>query len=177
MRKIFHLLLLCLLATFAGAALADDDVCDHDIGIGFGLCTAYCDATECDCSYDPDCEPNADPVACQNLLYSYSFVTGTALACGDICPCIDPNGWPSERSFNLWNDFANGDIVATSCNVSGSNVTLANETQIVRVRSNMCETLQADGPAFIPVDFKFTLTDEQAATCAARLAEGSNLCP
>ena len=123
MRKIFHLFLFCLLAACAGAALAQDEPCEDDIGVALGLCTAYCDGTRCDCSYEPDCEPRASATGCRNVYISYTVATGAALTCrNDVCPCLDISGWPSGNP--TWIRLATGFFPTTCFEQTGNTTTL-----------------------------------------------------
>ena len=87
-----------ILATFVVCstdAVAGDDIC-RDAGLtgkGFGLCTAYCEAMDCDSE-----NPNANDTACTEVQTKFLAETGlSSLPCGDgtgepplpdlECPC------------------------------------------------------------------------------------------
>ena len=182
MRTILHLLVFCLLASCAGVALAKDP-CKHETGPGLGLCTAYCEATECDCSYDPDCVvPNANDVACRNILFSYDFTTGHALACGDVCPCIDPNGWTDPGPANIFNAFATPTVQADSCDDFGTVVRVEKffpdfgPTWTATVTDTQCSISEDAVGSIFFADFNFTLTPQQAATCRNLLRDQQAAC-
>lgn len=72
-----------------GKTPAEETVCDAEIGAGFGLCNAFCEAMDCDLlplfGGDGDVLPNASERACLKTLDNYIKLTGnTAFPCQ--CP-------------------------------------------------------------------------------------------
>lgn len=99
----FALLLLCTGAALAstpdGQTPAEETACDNETGAAHGLCTAYCEAMDCD-------SPNAQAstTACSKVQENFQQITGRALTCeggggggdcstppppGTTCPCVD----------------------------------------------------------------------------------------
>jgi len=89
-----------------------ETVCDGEFGRAFGLCSAYCEAMDCDLANDgdPNTSPNASNTACGNIRDKYMRVTGEDLPCEQswVCPCAD-NG------FADWDDL--GKVGCTSFEV------------------------------------------------------------
>ena len=84
----------CFLLTFAGAAAAqtEDDsppseetVCDGQTGAAYGLCTAFCEAMDCDSD-----EPQASQTACDKVAGKFLQITGEAPPC--LAPPLPPCG-------------------------------------------------------------------------------------
>ena len=79
MRAKITILSICLLAAFAGTALAQtpdgqtpavETVCNTQMsGAPFGLCNAFCEAMDCELENDGDplTEPNASSTACNRV--------------------------------------------------------------------------------------------------------------
>jgi hypothetical protein len=84
---------LCLLLTFAGAAAAQtpdgstpsqETVCDGQTGAAYGLCTAFCEAMDCDSA-----DPQASQTACDKVGAKFLTITGQAPPCVvPACPCV-----------------------------------------------------------------------------------------
>jgi hypothetical protein len=89
---------LCLLLTFAGAALAktpdgqppsQETVCDAETGAAYGLCNAYCEAMDCDSD-----APAASATACGKVRSKFQNITGHDLPCEKVvCPCTSIPGF------------------------------------------------------------------------------------
>ncbi len=86
--RIKSILPLCLLLTFAGAAAAqtpdgdppsEETVCDGQTGAAYGLCTAFCEAMDCDSD-----DPQASQTACDKVAGKFLQITGEAP------PCLTP---------------------------------------------------------------------------------------
>ena len=119
MRTLPTLLMICLLATFAGAALAStpdgdppsvETVCtDAGLsGAAWGLCNAFCEAMDCEC-YEPGapvgCIPNASENACERVLGNYGRKTSVPMPClGEpaTCPCLNANTDPTMGDLTKW---------------------------------------------------------------------------
>lgn len=95
MRKIFYALALGSLSLLLSAGLAqaktpdgqtpsEETICDDQIGAAFGLCTAYCEAMDCDSD-----APHASPTACSRVRAQFERVTGQPLPCEATCPCVE----------------------------------------------------------------------------------------
>jgi hypothetical protein len=103
---------LCLLLTFAGAAAAqtpdgsppsEETVCDGQTGAAYGLCTAFCEAMDCDSD-----DPQASQTACDKVGEKFLTITGQAPPCvAHACPCVD--GVPG------FIEALNGEFGLTSC--------------------------------------------------------------
>jgi hypothetical protein len=86
----FALLLIC---TGTGAALAQtpdgtppssETVCDGQAGAAYGLCTAFCEAMDCDSD-----DPQASQTACDKVGAKFLNITGQAPPCAvPTCPCV-----------------------------------------------------------------------------------------
>ncbi|HZF11521.1 MAG TPA: hypothetical protein VFE33_22255 [Thermoanaerobaculia bacterium] len=103
MRTLAKILLpLCLLLTFVTAATAQptthfpnataqgtpdgvppsgETVCNGLVGAAHGLCTAYCEAMDCDSG-----SPQASTKACAKVADNFLRITGQGLPCD--CPCV-----------------------------------------------------------------------------------------
>jgi len=103
---------LCLLLTFAGAAAAQtpdgsppsqETVCDGQTGAAYGLCTAFCEAMDCDSD-----DPQASQTACDKVGAKFLTITGQAPPCVvPACPCV--GGVPGFL------EALNGQFGLTSC--------------------------------------------------------------
>jgi hypothetical protein len=80
---------LCLLLTFAGAAAAQETVCDGQTGAAYGLCTAFCEAMDCDGD-----DPQASQTACDKVGAKFLTITGQNPPCAvSACPCTSIPGF------------------------------------------------------------------------------------
>ncbi|HKV11151.1 MAG TPA: hypothetical protein VJ725_23625 [Thermoanaerobaculia bacterium] len=62
-----------------------ETICDGTTGAAHGLCTAYCEAMDCDSG-----SPQASQKACDKVRTNFSNITGQGLPCD--CPCV--TGFP-----------------------------------------------------------------------------------
>ncbi len=62
-----------------GETPAEEDVCDAEEGVAYGLCNAYCEAMDCDSDY-----PQASKTACKRVLDKY-----TKFNMGSVPPCVE----------------------------------------------------------------------------------------
>ena len=100
-----------------GQTPAEETVCDSQIGAAYGLCTAYCEAMDCDSA-----APHASPTACSRVQANYERITGLPLPCEATCPCVEV--------LPLFQAFVNGTAQAAICQEEPSYtnlVTAANE--------------------------------------------------
>ena len=85
----FALLLICTGAALAqtpdGTPPSGETVCDAETGAAYGLCTAYCEAMDCDSD-----EPSPSATACGKVRSKFQNVTGRNVPCEVpviTCPC------------------------------------------------------------------------------------------
>lgn len=109
-QKLISALSFGLVACFSAPALAGtpdgvppafEDVCDGEQGKANGLCTAYCEAMDCDSG------SNASEMACNQVKGRWQALTGrTSMPCESACPCADYLGWASARGFDPEDGYA-----------------------------------------------------------------------
>jgi len=63
-----------------GMTPSEETVCDGQVGAAYGLCTAYCEAMDCDSEY-----PKASENACAKVEANYMNKTGMVPPCIDLC--------------------------------------------------------------------------------------------
>lgn len=92
-----------LLLTCTGAALAStpdgtppsgETVCDGEVGAAYGLCTAYCEAMDCESD-----DPHASETACNKVGSKFQNITGRAVPCEVplvACPCTSIPEWNAD---------------------------------------------------------------------------------
>jgi hypothetical protein len=90
------------LATPPDVPPAGEDVCDGEEGRAKGLCTAYCEAMDC------DEDPNASATACNKVKNNFTSLTGRAeLPCEVVeCPCA---------AYDLWQYAYAEDVFGLGC--------------------------------------------------------------
>ncbi len=106
MKSIMALVLISLLFSLGIASYAQtpdgdtpalEEECDDQVGAAYGLCTAYCEAMDCNSE-----EPWASEEACETVKTNYEYITGYSLPCDPChteggCLCmIDLDCLPSE---------------------------------------------------------------------------------
>ena len=98
-------------ATYAqtadGQTPAEEVVCDHLSGAAYGLCTAYCEAMDCELLDDGDdtTSPNASEKACLRVKNNFIKITGEASLPCDICPPdAGQEGCPCTSDFDCAGD-------------------------------------------------------------------------
>jgi hypothetical protein len=69
------------LGTPDGIPPAFETICDGQTGAAHGLCTAYCEAMDCDSP-----KPHASAQACAKIANNFVRITGQPLPCD--CPCV-----------------------------------------------------------------------------------------
>jgi hypothetical protein len=111
MRKIFLTLAFGFLLVSTGLSRAEtpdgqtpseETVCDGQIGAAYGLCTAYCEAMDCDSA-----APHASATACSRVQGHFEQITGQPLPCEATCPCVD--------ALPFFRDFVDGTAQAAVC--------------------------------------------------------------
>ena len=180
---------------FAGAALAntpdgetpaEESICNDYNGAGFGLCNAYCEAMDCHCFDDPDCEPAASQTACDKVASRFLKHEGFAISCvaAPACPCLDSANWPYGDE--TWARIATGNETAgyvlplDSCNSTSTlGVTSVSGSQFVSVfedpdpsdgDDSSCSWGDgSDGSNTQNTTFTAAVTAEGAAACIALL--------
>lgn len=104
LNKSILILSLGFLTISAGTALAstpdgqtpsEETICDSETGAGYGLCTAYCEAMDCDSP-----APHASLTGCSRVKANFQRITGRPLPCDVVCPC--------RSQFPLFGDIVNG---------------------------------------------------------------------
>jgi hypothetical protein len=74
-----------------GTTPSQEDVCDAVEGAAYGLCTAYCEAMDCESD-----QPNASDTACESVLAKYMTETdGIDPPCSDSCVRCGLPGFPA----------------------------------------------------------------------------------
>jgi len=89
-KKNLAILLLGILAAWSPATASTPDgqtpsqetVCDQEQGAAYGLCTAYCEAMDCDSA-----SPHASETGCSRVRNNFARITGRPLPCDVACPC------------------------------------------------------------------------------------------
>lgn len=91
MKKSLWILAFTFLVFGAGSAFAktpdgkppsQETVCDRESGAAYGLCTAYCEAMDCD---DPN--KRASDAGCAAVRRNFEKKTGRPIPCAMTCPC------------------------------------------------------------------------------------------
>ncbi|MES1242961.1 MAG: hypothetical protein ABUT39_15200 [Acidobacteriota bacterium] len=65
-----------------GQTPSQETICDSYSGAAYGLCTAYCEAMDCESP-----EPHASATACSRVGDHFMRLTGADLPCNASCPC------------------------------------------------------------------------------------------
>jgi hypothetical protein len=65
-----------------GQTPSEETVCDQERGAAYGLCTAYCEAMDCDSE-----APQASATGCSRVRANFERITGRPLPCDIACPC------------------------------------------------------------------------------------------
>jgi hypothetical protein len=86
------------LGTPDGVPPSGETICQGLTGAAHGLCTAYCEAMDCDSA-----APQASPKACAKVAANYAKITGQGTLPCD-CPCV--------TQAPGWIDAVNGPLVA-----------------------------------------------------------------
>lgn len=121
MQKSLCILALALLAALPAAASTPDGqtpseetICDDQVGAAYGLCTAYCEAMDCDSP-----APHASATACEHVLANFMRHAGTPPPCDVVCPC--PEHLPLFAAFvNMTEPIEECIITPVTINVSAA---------------------------------------------------------
>ena len=65
-----------------------ESVCDYESGAAYGLCTAYCDAMNCEGD-----NPGASEDACAKVSERFTRMTGRSMPCECPCTAYAPFNW------------------------------------------------------------------------------------
>ena len=69
------------------------------MGAAFGLCTAYCEAMDCD-----TVDPEGTTKACARVSAKFNDITGRSLPCQvSLCPCAAEDWWNDFLESGPWN--------------------------------------------------------------------------
>lgn len=98
-----------LASTPDGQTPSQETVCDDQSGAAYGLCTAYCEAMDCDSP-----APHASATACSRVGSKFLQFTGNPVPCDVSCPCTE--------ELPLFAAFVAGTEEIDSC-VSGNGMT------------------------------------------------------
>lgn len=109
-----------------GQTPSEETICDSQIGAAYGLCTAYCEAMDCDSA-----APQASPTACSRVRGNYERITGQPLPCEATCPCLE--------ALPLFQAFVNGTAATAVCQEDSAFTTLVSpDNEFVLVDGNTC---------------------------------------
>lgn len=136
-----------------GQTPSEETICDDQSGAAYGLCTAYCEAMDCDSA-----APHASATACSRVGSKFLQFTGNPVPCDVSCPC--PEALP------LFAAFVSGTETIEAC-ISGEGMTnVGNASAFVSVMAD--NTCSDNGQApFIQ------LTVAEANACRELLRQAS----
>lgn len=157
--KAYFTLAFALLLISTGAASAKtpdgippalETVCDAETGAAYGLCTAYCEAMDCESA-----DPHASATACSKVRSKFQNVTGRDLPCELSCPCT------SIPEFNAVLAGANScfDTDATLSASNGTGGAFSDAADAPEVTSYSCGFIGSSSNTILPI------TKEEAAAC------------
>jgi hypothetical protein len=131
------------------AAAQTEDVCANETGAAYGLCTAYCEAMDCD-----GAEPNANETACGRVHDNFVDRTGYDPPCevpAVTCPCLDLG--PIPGSTFSWSTLVDDPSEIDECQL----ITVGNR-DIVRLKE-INESNDPDTTDYITASGDCTNTD------------------
>lgn len=153
----FALLLICtgtaLASTPDGTPPSGETVCDAEVGAAYGLCTAYCEAMDCESD-----DPHASETACNKVGTKFLNITGRDVPCevpAVACPCASPEFNAILAGANSC--FDSGETIS----VNGTGLEFARSTRPEAPPSRGCEYRTASG-TFVAM----SVTVEEAAACS-----------
>lgn len=135
-----------------GQTPSEETVCDNQSGAAYGLCTAYCEAMDCDSP-----APHAAPRACDRVQANFVRHTGNPLPCDVSCPCT---------ALPLFAAFVAGTEDIEACVSGGGMTNVGNANGFVTVTAD--NTCSDNG-----VDQTITLTVAEANVCRDLLRQAS----
>lgn len=137
-----------------GQTPSRETVCDLEEGAAYGLCTAYCEAMDCESA-----APHASPTACSRVGDRFLQITGRPVPCGIACPC--------ERLPLFASIFAGGETIS-GCSDSPSGTGVVTATGFASVTVSETEGTCSDNS-----ETTLVITVEQAEACRGLLAAAS----
>lgn len=162
MQKSLFILALTLLVVGAPAAAktpdgqtpSEETVCDDLNGAAYGLCTAYCEAMDCDSP-----ERHASATACARVRNNFLRHTGTPPPCDVVCPC--PEVLP------LFAAFVNLTEPVEECFITPTTISVTAADQQFSIVVSTAEGFCSDNllPPFV------LLTDAEAQVCRLLLRD------
>ncbi len=138
-----------------GQTPSRETVCDLEQGAAYGLCTAYCEAMDCE---SPD--PHASATACSRVGSKFLQITGRPVPCGIACPC--------ERLPLFASIFAGGETLQ-GCSDSSSGTSVST-TGGAFASVTVSET---EGTCSDNAETMLVITVEQAQACRSLLVAAS----
>jgi hypothetical protein len=136
-----------------GQPPSEETICDSYMGSAYGLCTAYCEAMDCDSP-----ERHASATACSKVGSHFMRVTGSNLPCNATCPCL---------SLTLFASFVNGTATISACSSGGGMSTVVGPNGSVVVTNDLTCSQNGVGPVIGP------LTQNEADFCRQLLRDAS----
>lgn len=144
-----------------GQAMAQDDGCGSLGGEAKGLCTAYCEAMDCDAS-----RPMASQTACKEVAKQFENLTGTRLPC--VCPCF-------ETAFLT--DVPTWDLDTIRCVTQGGGLTLFDGGSTAQTLVD--DVLSCSAGLFVNGDiidiFPTEITPVEFATCNNKISGAAGI--
>lgn len=150
----FALLLICTGAASAktpdGVPPSLETVCDAETGAAYGLCTAYCEAMDCESA-----APHASATACGQVRSRFQNITGRDVPCELSCPCT------SIPAFNAVLTGANScfDTDAALSASNGAGQVFSDAADAPEVTSYSCGYIGSPSNTILPI------TKEEALAC------------
>ena len=142
-----------LASTPDGQTPSQETVCDDQSGAAYGLCTAYCEAMDCDSP-----APHASATACSRVGDKFLQFTGSPVPCDVSCPC--PEALP------LFAAYLAGTESIDACVSGGGMTNVGNASGFVSVTAD--NTCSDNGMAPI-----ISLTAAEANVCRDLLRQAS----
>ncbi len=152
--------------TTDGQTPAAETVCNGQTGAAFGLCTAYCEAMDCDSS-----APAASPTACRRVFDNFVRVSGRQPPC--LCPCAAGYAEVQRAAADLG-------LAATHCEIGDNESQVLFGSPAIRLNlvsyPNTAAYCTAWNDSGVPVVSVSDLTPAQVASCRAIIAGSGGAC-
>lgn len=142
-----------LASTPDGQTPSQETVCDAQSGAAYGLCTAYCEAMDCDSP-----APHASATACSRVGSKFTQFTGTPVPCDVSCPCTE--------ELPLFAAFVNGTETIDTCVSGGGLTNVGNASGFVSVTADNTCSANGQGTGIV-------LTVAEANVCRDLLRQAS----